>query len=328
MRLLWLWIVLGVVLALALCAVLVLGLHRKPNYMSNFELNEFDPEGKFISPTLEHDGLAIYSVGSGDPVLLMPYPHSQTVEPMAQGQLAQLLLSMGRQVVSFDLPGTYRSTRLPTGTMDEMIECAEEALGELGIDGSVDVVGHSMSGLSALAFAVERPERTQRLVLIGSVSGMPAAIRWGLPGSYWKVYEADYWRVVIWGMRLTAGRGDLALHKRLHNLMGGVCYYSADYFEPLTIDEDDRSKGSPIRQMLWVKNMYRKLSYADRLDEVSAPTLVLVGRHDPETPVAAAEELVGGINGSELVVFDRSGHSPHEEEPVLVGEAIGRFWQR
>ena len=35
-----------------------------------------------------HDGLAVYRVGSGDPVLVLPYPHASTVQPMGEGPLA------------------------------------------------------------------------------------------------------------------------------------------------------------------------------------------------------------------------------------------------
>ena len=94
-------------------------------------------------------------------MLLFPYPHGHTVEPMAQGPIADILVGMGRQVVTFDVPGAYQSTREPTGKMEEIIRAADEVLDALGIQAPVDVVGHSMGGFTALAYAIERPERDQ-----------------------------------------------------------------------------------------------------------------------------------------------------------------------
>jgi proline iminopeptidase len=77
--------------------------------------------------------------------------------------------------------------------------------------------------------------------------------------------------------------------------------------------------------MIWNRNMFRRLSYADRLDQISAPTLVVVGRYDTYTPRPCAQELADGIPGARLVVFERSGHSPFVEEPARFREVVGSF---
>jgi proline iminopeptidase len=301
-----------------------LGLHRKPNYIHNFEEEEYGNEQTFVAPVSVVDGLASYDTGKGEPVLLFPYPHGHTREPMAQSPLATIIEGLGHRVVTFDVPGAYRSTREPTGDMAEMIRAADETLDRLGIEGPVDVVGHSMGGFVALAYAIERPERVRRLILVTSVSGFPAAARCGFPGSAFKITQRDYWRVIIWGVRINAGRADLALHKKLQNLMGRASYHDPSFFTPVAIDADDQDKGVPVR-MIWSKNMYRRLSYADRLDGVRAPTLILAGRHDPQASLACSEELLEGIPDSKLVIFEESGHAPFIEEVALFTETVGRF---
>jgi proline iminopeptidase len=313
-------VVLGV-LSLLLFRV---GMHCRPQYIRNFEEEEYGSEHPFVDPVSVVDGIAVYAVGSGEPVLLFPYPHGHTTEPMVQGPIASILAGMGRTVVTFDVPGAYRSTREPVGDMGEMIRSADEMLEWLGIEGPVDVVGHSMGGLAALAYAIERPERTRRLVLITSLSGFPAAARWGFPGSASHVYERDYWRVILWGIRLNSGRADLALHKRLQNLMERESYHDRSLFTPVEIDADDHEKGVPIRT-IWSRNMYTRLSYADRLEEVQASTLVLAGRYDPEAPLQCSEELLDGIPEARLVVFERSGHFPFVEEVSLFTQTVDAF---
>lgn len=51
-----------------------------------------------------------------------------------------------------------------------------------------------------------------------------------------------------------------------------------------------------------------------RLGEITAPTLITVGRTDWITPVAASETLAALIPNAELTVFERSGHSPQIEQ--------------
>jgi proline iminopeptidase len=312
------------VLGILLAFFFGLGLHRKPRYIQNFEEEEYGRKHPFVEPASVVDGLAVYSVGSGEPVLLFPYPHGHTTEPMAQGPIARILAGMGRTIVTFDVPGAYRSTREPVGDADEMIRSADEALDRLGIQGPVDVVGHSMGGLAALAYAIERPERTRRLVLVTSLSGFPAAARWGFPGSAFHIYEPDYWRIILWGIRLNAGRGDLTLHKRLQNLMERASYHDKTFFVPVEIDADDYEKGVPIRT-IWSRNMYTRLSYADRLGEVRAPTLILAGRYDPEAPLQSSEELLRGIPDASLVIFEKSGHFPFIEEASLFAQTVDAF---
>jgi proline iminopeptidase len=321
----WIYVLLAVFGTLSILFI-SLGLHRRAEYIQHFEEEEYGRERPFVEPVSVIDGLAAYASGSGDPVLLFPYPHGHTTEPMAQGPIAEILTGLGRTVVTFDVPGAYRSTREPVGDMDEMIRSADEALDRLGIQGPVDVVGHSMGGLAALAYAIERPERTRRLVLVTSLSGFPAAARWGFPGSAFRFYERDYWQIVLWGIRLNAGRGSLALHKKLQNLMGRASYHDQSLFRPVEIEADDDQKGVPIRT-IWSKNMYARLSYADRLGDVQAPTLVLAGRHDPEAPLPCSEELRQGIPDARLVVFEQSGHAPFVEEAPLFAQTVDAFLQ-
>jgi pimeloyl-ACP methyl ester carboxylesterase len=301
-----------------------LGMHRQPRYIRNFEEAEYGRAHPFVEPASVVDGLAVYTIGGGEPVLLFPYPHGHTTEPMAQSPIAEILAGMGRTVVTFDVPGAYRSTREPIGNMDEMIRSADETLDRLSIEGPVDVVGHSMGGLVALAYAIERSERTRQLVLANSVSGFPAAARCGFPGSAFSMFEADYWRIIIWGIRINGGRADLALHKRLQNLMEGTSYHDRTFFTPVKIDADDYRQGIPIR-MIWSKNMYARLSYADRLSEVRAPTLILAGEHDPEASMSCSEELLQGISAATLVTFEQSGHFPYIEEASLFAETVDAF---
>jgi proline iminopeptidase len=66
----------------------------------------------------------------------------------------------------------------------------------------------------------------------------------------------------------------------------------------------------------------------DRLPGITVPTLVTVGRRDWVTPVSSSETIASLIPGAELVVFERSGHSPQTEEPELFQETLRGFLER
>ncbi len=59
-----------------------------------------------------------------------------------------------------------------------------------------------------------------------------------------------------------------------------------------------------------------------RLGEIAAPTLVLVGEHDEETPLSYAEALASGIRGARLQIIPGAGHISNLEAPEAVNVAL------
>ncbi|MCA9871421.1 MAG: alpha/beta hydrolase [Caldilineae bacterium] len=270
-----------------------------------------------------HDGLAIYRLGDGEPLLLFPYPHGSTFRSMAENPLARLLAGLGRQVITFDPPSAFRSTRPMRCDLAEMLDCAAEALQVHRVDPPVDVAGHSMGSLCALGLAVERPQLVRRLVLIGSMSGWPAVFRWSTPHNWSPLHDREWWQCIWLGTRQIVGLGNLAVHKRLDNLIKTASYVDKRYVELWTIEPGDSHRPPPARAQ-WLK-AERQVDYAGRLGEVQAPTLIVVGRYDPQTPPVCSEELAAGIQGSQLLIFEHSGHSPFVEEPARFSQELASF---
>lgn len=61
------------------------------------------------------------------------------------------------------------------------------------------------------------------------------------------------------------------------------------------------------------------------MGRVQAPTLVCVGRYDPQTPVCCSAELARSIPRARLVIYERSGHRPFEEERAQFTADVGAF---
>jgi proline iminopeptidase len=63
----------------------------------------------------------------------------------------------------------------------------------------------------------------------------------------------------------------------------------------------------------------------DRLGEITAPTLVMAGREDFVFPPECQRELADGIPGSQLVLIDRAGHNPQDEQTAEVIKILRTF---
>ena len=279
-----------------------------------------------VTPLATHDGLACYAAGEGEPLFLMPYPHGFGRAPIVQEPLAAGLRELNQQIVSFDPPGMFNTTRTAHVGMPEMLDCAEETLDTLGIAGPLTLVGHSMGGFCAIAYALAHPERLKRLIIIGSLASASAIQRAkGLPWGNW-LTGRDRFRYIYWGFRLSWGLGgNLALHKRMLQLLSDASYADKSLAPRVRIDEGDRHRPAPVRDV-WPRTIFaQRLDYRTRLGEICVPALIGVGRHDPQAPVGCSEELAQGIPSARLVIFEHSGHYPFTEERDLFRQTLAEF---
>jgi pimeloyl-ACP methyl ester carboxylesterase len=65
--------------------------------------------------------------------------------------------------------------------------------------------------------------------------------------------------------------------------------------------------------------------YADELDELVPPTLLVHGRHDPLIPVSWAADAAESIPEARLQVIDRCGHWPTRERPEAFVDRLQTF---
>jgi pimeloyl-ACP methyl ester carboxylesterase len=63
----------------------------------------------------------------------------------------------------------------------------------------------------------------------------------------------------------------------------------------------------------------------DRLAEITAPTLVVVGEEDRVTPPICSDELAGGIRSAELVKIPKAGHISNIERSLEFNAALQEF---
>jgi pimeloyl-ACP methyl ester carboxylesterase len=74
-----------------------------------------------------------------------------------------------------------------------------------------------------------------------------------------------------------------------------------------------------------LRALVRRDSVIDRLRQVEAPSLVIVGDEDASLPVPCSRETADSLPNSSLVVVPESGHLSSLEQPKTVTEAMLRF---
>ena len=168
------------------------------------------------------------------------------------------------------------------------------------------VFGHSMGGPIVLLYGARHPGHAAGLIVQSGFA------RWDLPR-------------VVEGFRRAAGDQVAELAARGYG--GDPTTEDEDArvfaaFGPHVPDEEQLVRG---RQNLEFNphgmELIRGLDIVDQLGRVDAPTLVSVGRLDPVTPVAAAEEIVGALPDgiARLEVVDGAGHFTWLDAP-------DRYW--
>ena len=223
-------------------------------------------------------------------------------------------------VIALDLPGFGQSAkpRRPYG-MPFFAEAVSRLLDALGHD-RVHVVGHSMGGGVAVAFATANPARVDRLALLSpAVPGFPLR-----PS-------------VIYRLMTLRGLGEVMARFVTPTLCAAAlrrCIVDPDPEEiAFLVAHEFGVRATPDGRAAYLatlRGMREEFTgggaaYRAALSEWDRPTLVIHGRQDPVIPLAHAAAAVDGIRGAEGRWLDRCGHFPHIEHGTAVHNWLGEF---
>ncbi len=268
---------------------------------------------------VEIDGLgwAVRETGSGPALLLL---HGFTGSGRSwDGGLADAAVDAGFSVIVPDLPGhggtgwrTGRSAGpvAEAGPNDPSRASIERSADDLAVlldalgHGSAHVVGYSMGARVALRLAIAHPARVGRLVLEAASAGIAddaermsrRAADEALAGILERegiVAFVDAWE----RSPVLAGEARLGVATRsaLREIRLG--------HDPAGLAASLRAAGQGAMEPLH-----------ERLGEVAAATLVIVGAADPARERTAT--VAAGIPGARLAVVDAAAHAPHLEAPA------------
>jgi 3-oxoadipate enol-lactonase len=249
--------------------------------------------------------LAYTDAGLGQPVVLLHgYPFNRS---LWNEQVSALGNSY--RVITPDLRGLGESDASQgPATMNRMAQDVAALLDHLEISRAV-VGGLSMGGYVALAFYKEFPSRVRSLILADTRA--PADTEEGKQTRHQQAEKA-----LAEGM---AGIADSMLPKLL---------------TPETVSKrpdlvkrvrDMMLKTKPEGAAGALLGMAEREDQIALLSQISCPTLILVGREDPITPVADSEKMHREIAGSRLVVIENAAHVSNLERTDQFNEELMRF---
>jgi 3-oxoadipate enol-lactonase len=233
--------------------------------------------------------------GDGDAVVLLHgFPLSREIWD------AQVRALSGYRVVAMDLRGMGAS-RVVDGPylMESLAGDVAAVLDALGIERAT-LVGHSLGGYVALAFARMYVERLARLALvcsrIAADSPERAAHRFELAD------EAE-----------RSGSSARIIDEFRNATLGATtkqnCPEIVEKFTKIAEKHDPRGLAAMLR------GMALRDGADDIAGDLSMPVLVVAGDEDPGIPAQESAGLTGAFPAGRLVTIARSGHVPMLEQP-------------
>ncbi len=209
--------------------------------------------------------------------------------------------------VAWDMPGYGASPPISPLTFEAIADAIAELLDRLGVE-SAHLCGLSFGGHHALHTALRHPNRVKSLVLADTSAAF------GGDGT-----DPDEWR------RLRTAPLDAGLN--LADIADDViAAITAPGFDG---PERDRTAAAmariPSAGFRAACGLLTTHDVRHRLGEITAPTLVMVGELDEETPPAYAAEIAEGIPDSQLKMIPGAGHLSPSETPDLFNRLVSEF---
>jgi pimeloyl-ACP methyl ester carboxylesterase len=241
------------------------------------------------------------------------------------------------RMVFYDQPGHGRSGRLESGEYDlvDLGKALRAVLEETVPTGPVVLIGHSMGGMTIMAFAELYPEwfgdRVVGVALIATSGGLVDEAKLGLPALIAKL-GAPLLPLVNGAARLTGGVIDRARQASsdLAWLLTRKYGFGTSRPSPSLVSyvEQMNSRTSADTVARYLRTLYTHARYPALATLRATPTLVIAGDKDMITPLAHSEEIMRYLPDAEFHAVKDSGHVVMLERADEVNRALFEFLEK
>lgn len=203
-------------------------------------------------------------------------------------------LSKSRRVVAIDLPGFGFTPEPPFAyALDDYVQFVIDVIDRM-CGGKTDIIAHSFGGRIAIKLAAKYPEKVDKVLLVGAAGLKPRrGIKYYIKVGTYKALK-----------KISPKTAKRKIAR----------FASSDYMAL-----------SPVMRESFKKIVNENLD--GLLYEIKAPTLIVFGSNDDQTPLYMAKKLHKNIAESGLVVMQGCGHFCFVESPrafsIIASEFFG-----
>jgi 3-oxoadipate enol-lactonase len=236
----------------------------------------------------------------GAPVLMLSNSLGTTLH-MWDGQVAPFIQHF--RLVRYDRRG-HGLSGVPAGpyTMERLGRDVLAVLDALGIE-KINWCGLSMGGMVGQWLGANAPGRIERLVLTNTASYFPDKTAWNER------------------LRLVREKGIAAFAAA--NMERWFSKGFRERSPQVVARVQDMFSATPLEGYLACGSAVRDMDHRELLPKISAPTLVIAGKHDPATPPEANEYISKRIAGAQFALLDAAHLSNIEQADAYTDAVLG-----
>jgi proline iminopeptidase len=218
--------------------------------------------------------------------------------------------------------GRSEGAEVSTMTWENLTADADALRRALGFE-KWAVLGHSFGGNVALEYALRYPQSLSHLVLMDTGGDC----HWSMENGPETLAKRGFSPETV-ALARRFFHGQIAPNEMFPTLMKlGNAYnpHTGPSQLPHMLIMGLQTRLRPEAAIFGFSTLLKGWTVMDRLGEIRAPTLVMAGREDFIFPPESQQELAAGIPDARLVIIDRAGHNPHDEQTAEVLRAVRDF---
>jgi len=210
---------------------------------------------------------------------------------MWSGQMTQAFNS-----IALDLPGHGQSGGYPADSIGQSASAVAEFLAQMKLPRPLYLVGHSMGAAITLTLALHHPELLDGIILVGAgqrMRVMPAFLEALRTGQH----DPGFFRLAF---------SPAAPPEIVENMVKTIASVS-----PAVLYADFSACND--------------FDLSQELENITKPTLLIVGEDDKMTPLKLSQYIAEHIAGAQLEIIPAAGHFVMLEKPAQVNQLIRDF---
>jgi 3-oxoadipate enol-lactonase len=245
-----------------------------------------------------------YKVTGEGPWIILSHPVSANME-IWEPQIKALAEKFS--VLQYDIRGHGETDATPGPyPMVQLVDDAAHLLAYLGIE-KAHWIGTSLGGMIGQAFAIQYPDKVDRIVLANTTCQAAANAK------------------ALWGERASQAE----THGMVSQIESTVSRWFTKAFienNPKVIQKiEDMIRGTSVVGYRGTSNALINFDLTSQLNKIKSSALVIAGEHDQATAISMSEKIVSLLPNAKLLVIKNAAHISSAEQWELFNKEVIHF---